>query len=358
MKSIHIQASTHSYDVSIGEKIRFQLHNFIELDAYSSIFVITDQHVADLYGTSFLDAIEHKNVQISVIPSGEQSKSMEQFYELHTKALTNGMDRKGLIVAFGGGVVGDVAGFVAATLLRGVDYIQVPTTILAHDSSVGGKVAINHPLGKNLIGNFYAPRAVVFDVDLLKTLPAHEVRSGYAELIKEALIDDTGLFEQMIASPLASKTADAFIPFIQRGIEIKARIVEEDEKESGIRAYLNLGHTLAHAIEANKGYGSMTHGEAVAIGLLFALYVSEKTFSTSFPVPRLYEWFTANGYPITLNATDVDELVQLMKHDKKVKHDQLYMVLLKDIGEPTLVQLSIEEMTSLLKQFIKEMHTW
>ncbi len=358
MELIHIQASSHAYDVSIGEKIRFQLNDFIQLDMYSSVFVITDEQVANLYGAPFIDAIDHEHVHTAIIPSGEQSKSFEQFYELHSKALSSGIDRKGLIVAFGGGVVGDIAGFVAATLLRGIDYIQVPTTILAHDSSVGGKVAINHPLGKNLIGNFYAPKAVVFDVDLLKTLPEHEIRSGYAELIKEALIDDPDLFEQLISSPLMNKKSEAFIPFIKRGIEIKAEIVEQDEKEASIRAYLNLGHTLAHAIEANEGYGTITHGEAVAIGLLFALYVSEETFAISFPITRLYHWFIQNEYPITLEGAQVDQLVDLMKHDKKAKHDQLYMVLLKKVGEPTLVQFTSEEIKTFLEQFTKEMHSW
>lgn len=358
MKSIPVKSSSHSYEVSIGKNIRHNIHEFIDLKQYSSVFVITDESVEELYGGNFIQAIAHENVHMAVIPSGEQSKSFEQFYELHTKAISYGIDRKGLIIAFGGGVVGDIAGFVAATLLRGIDYIQVPTTILAHDSSVGGKVAINHPLGKNLIGNFYAPKAVVYDVDLLETLPVHEIRSGYAELIKEALIDDPTLFEQMIDVDLSSQTTQDFIYFIQRGIEIKARIVEEDEKESGIRAYLNLGHTLAHAIEAHDGYGSITHGEAVAIGLLFSLYVSEQTFSTSLPTEKLYKWFQANAYPIHLDDSMIEDYIDMMKKDKKVQYNSIYMVLLEEIAQPTTVQFTSEALTNLLKQFIKEMHTW
>lgn len=357
MQTIHVEASSHAYNVTIGENIRFNLSTFIELEQYSSVFVITDEQVHERYGKSFIKSIEHKHIHTAIIPSGEQSKSFEQYFDLQTKALTYGIDRKGLIIAFGGGVVGDVAGFVAATLLRGVDYIQVPTTILAHDSSVGGKVAINHPLGKNLIGNFYAPKAVIYDVDVLKTLPVHEIRSGYTELIKEALIDDPVLFEQMIESPLSSKTTKEFIPFIQRGIEIKARIVEADERESGIRAYLNLGHTLGHAIEANAGYGNITHGEAVAIGLLFSLYVSEQSLSISLPTKRLYHWFIENNFPIKLDVVHIPDYIELMKKDKKAQQDVVYMVLLEEIGKPITKGFSADELTTLLTEFIKEMRT-
>ncbi|HLR14832.1 MAG TPA: 3-dehydroquinate synthase [Bacillota bacterium] len=358
MKTIHVQASTHSYDVTIGENIHCQLEKYVEIDAYSSVFVITDEHVYKHYGDSFIASIPHNRVSQVIIPSGEQSKSFEQYYDLLTKALSEGIDRKGLIIAFGGGVVGDIAGFVASTLLRGIDYIQVPTTILAHDSSVGGKVAINHPLGKNLIGHFYAPKAVVYDVALLKSLPPHEIRSGYTEIIKEALIDHQSLFEEMIARPLTNCSTKDFIPFIQKGIEIKARIVEEDERESGVRAFLNLGHTLGHAIEADAGYGTLTHGEAVAIGLLFSLYVSEKTFSNALPLQSLYQWFIQNKYPIRIDAKRIPNYIELMKKDKKVHKDHIHMVLLKEIGKPSTVGLTPTQLTSLLNEFIEEMHTW
>lgn len=344
--------------MTIGKNIRFDLSKHVPLDQYSSVFVITDETVHDRYGESFVQSITHDRVHTAIIPSGEQSKSIDQYYELLTKALSYGTDRKGLIIAFGGGVVGDIAGFVAATLLRGIDYIQVPTTILAHDSSVGGKVAINHPLGKNLIGHFYAPKAVIYDVDLLKSLPVHEIRSGYTELIKEALIDDPILFEQMIEHSLSSKSAEDFIPFIQRGIEIKKRIVEEDERESGVRAYLNLGHTLGHAIEAHAGYGKITHGEAVAIGLIFCMYVSEQQFSIHLPTKKLYQWFVKNEYPIQLNEADIENYISGMKKDKKVQQNRIYMVLLETVGKPVSVGFTTTQLTALLTEFIKEMHTW
>lgn len=358
MKTIPVRASTHSYNVIIGEHIYCQLDTYVELNSYSSVFVITDEHVYSHYGDSFIKAIPHKRVSQAIIPSGEQSKSFDQYYDLITKALSEGIDRKGLIIAFGGGVVGDIAGFVASTLLRGIDYIQVPTTILAHDSSVGGKVAINHPLGKNLIGQFYAPKAVIYDVALLKSLPPHEIRSGYTELIKEALIDHQSLFEEMIAQPLSNRLTKDFIPFIQKGIEIKARIVEEDERESGVRAFLNLGHTFGHAIEADAGYGTLTHGEAVAIGLLFSLYVSEKTFSNALPLQELYQWFMQNKYPMNIDAKRIPNYIALMKKDKKVQKDHIHMVLLKEIGRPTTVGFTPEQLTNLLNEFIEEMHTW
>jgi len=344
--------------VTIGTNIRFDLSTYVPLDQYSSVFVITDEVVHDRYGESFVQSITHDRVHTAVIPSGEQSKSFDQYYELLTKGLSYGIDRQALIVAFGGGVVGDIAGFVAATLLRGIDYIQVPTTILAHDSSVGGKVAINHPLGKNLIGNFYAPKAVIYDVDLIKSLPTHEIRSGYTELIKEALIDDPDLFEQMTEGTLTDKSVADFVPLIQRGIEIKKDIVEEDERESGVRAYLNLGHTLGHAIEAHAGYGKITHGEAVAIGLIFCMYVSERHFSNQLPTKRLYNWFVQNNYPIQLNASHIDAYIDGVKKDKKVQQNHVYMVLLETVGKPVSVGFTTTQLTTLLTDFIKEMHTW
>lgn len=249
MKATKVKSASNTYHVYVGENIRYDLNSYLPKD-YSSIFIVTDEIVAKHYLEGIKNSLSHKHVYSSIIPYGEKSKDLNTFYQLHTDAIEFGLDRQSLIIALGGGVVGDVAGFVAATYMRGVDFIQMPTTILAHDSSVGGKVAINHEQGKNLIGNFYPPAAVVYDVQTLQTLDEKEIRSGYAELIKEALIQDEVFFQSLLASDLSALTNDVLAIQLNRGIEIKASIVEMDERESGVRKHLNLGHTLGHALES------------------------------------------------------------------------------------------------------------
>src|SRR5699024_9276236 len=196
-------------------------------------------------------------VDYSIIQHGEEAKGVDTYYKLLTDAITAGLDRQSLIIALGGGVVGDVAGFVSATFMRGIDYVQMPTTILAHDSSVGGKVAINHEQGKNMIGSFYPPRAVIYDITTLSTLNLQEIRSGYAELVKEALIADEVFFNSLMDTDVTALTSLQLSADLQQGMAIKSQIVEADERESGVRKHLNLGHTLDHALEAELGYGNI-----------------------------------------------------------------------------------------------------
>lgn len=349
MRELSVNSSTHEYKIIIGEGIRYTLHQFIHKD-YSSIMIITDDKVAELHLESIKKGLPENNVFVVTIPAGEESKNIETFYRLHTEALTYGLDRKSLIIALGGGVVGDVAGFVAATYMRGIDFIQVPTTILAHDSSVGGKVAINHELGKNMIGNFYSPVAVIYDVETLHTLSEQEIRSGYAELVKEALISEESTFSKMIQPKLNELTNDELQDFLTFGIQVKAQIVEEDEKEAGVRKYLNLGHTLGHAIEAELGYGKITHGEAIAIGLLFALYVSQEEYSIELPLHPLQTWLKTNNYPMELDCSII-HLVEWMKKDKKATNKKIQMVLLEGIGKPVVKDLNDEEIISYLQSF-------
>lgn len=349
MEELIVKASTHEYKIIIGEGIRHTLHQYIDKD-YSAILIVTDDKVAELHLESIKQALPTNNVFVSTIPAGEESKNIDTFYQLQTEAINYGLDRKSLVIALGGGVVGDLAGFVAATYMRGIDFIQVPTTILAHDSSVGGKVAINHEHGKNMIGNFYSPVAVVYDVETLHTLSAREVRSGYAELIKEALISDETMFYNMTDTNLNNLTSMELQNYLSFGMKVKTKIVEEDEKESGVRKFLNLGHTLGHAIEAELGYGKLTHGEAVAIGLLFALYVSNEEFSIKLPVDSLKSWLKANEYPTTINC-DIANLVERMKTDKKATNKKIQMVLLEEVGKPVLRDLNDEVITSYLQAF-------
>ncbi|SEQ25841.1 3-dehydroquinate synthase [Virgibacillus subterraneus] len=353
MKVTKVKSASNSYHVYVGENIRCDLNSYLPKD-YSSIFIVTDEIVAKHYLEEIKKSISHKHVYSSVIPYGEKSKNVNTFYQLHTDAIEFGLDRHSLIIALGGGVVGDVAGFVAATYMRGVDFIQMPTTILAHDSSVGGKVAINHEQGKNLIGNFYPPAAVVYDVQTLQTLNDKEIRSGYAELIKEALIQDDAFFQSLLASDLSSLTNDVLANQLNRGIEIKASIVEEDERESGVRKYLNLGHTLGHALESIIGYGVRTHGEMVAIGLLFAIRVSEKVFSIKLPYDQLLQWLNVNAFPIQLTNINKQQVLNRMKLDKKTVNTTIQMVLLKDIAQPVVVEISDEDLLNYLDSFLKE----
>jgi 3-dehydroquinate synthase len=353
MEKLEVKSSTHEYKIIIGEGIRYTLHQYLSKE-YSSILIITDEMVAKLHLDAVKESLVNEKVYESIIPAGEHSKSIDVFYRLHTDAIQYGLDRKSLIIALGGGVVGDLAGFVAATYMRGIDFIQVPTTVLAHDSSVGGKVAINHKLGKNMIGNFYSPVAVIFDVETLSTLSDREIRSGYAELVKEALISDESTFNQLMNIRLNEITNDELKEHLSFGIEVKAKIVEEDEKESGVRKYLNLGHTLGHAIEAELSYGKLTHGEAVAIGLLFALYVSNQEFEVDLPLESLLAWFKNNDYPLDISECTNKKLVERMKSDKKATNKKIQMVLLEEIGKPTVKDLDDDLIDSYLQSFMKK----
>lgn len=355
MAQLNVQSSSHNYNIIIGENIRTQLKQYLKKE-YSAIMVVTDENVASLYLDDIKNNFEGKQQLFQVIiPNGEQSKDIDTYYHLQTKAIENGLDRHSLIIALGGGVVGDLAGFVAATFLRGVDYIQVPTTILAHDSSVGGKVAINHELGKNLIGSFYPPQAVIYDVETLTSLSNNEVRSGYAELVKEAFISNKDFLDEVFETDLTNLSNKQLTEHLLQGIKVKAAIVEADEKESGVRMYLNLGHTLGHAIEAELGYGILTHGEAIAIGMLFAIRVSEQKYSTTLPYDQLFDWLKQNEYPISLQQLKANNLVKRMKSDKKVVHKRIQMVLLKDIGQPVVEEIADKDLLQYLETFMEEL---
>lgn len=354
MNVLEVTSASHKYKITIAEDLRHKLVDYIEKD-YSAIFVITDDVVAKHYLADIVTSLTGKKVYQAIIPHGEASKDIKHYYELQSKAIEYGLDRNALIIALGGGVVGDLAGFVASTYMRGIDYIQVPTTILAHDSSVGGKVAINHEHGKNMIGCFYPPRAVVYDVNTLKTLSAHEIRSGYAELIKEAFIANETFLEELFTINLASVSNEDLVKHLFEGVKIKAEIVEKDERESYLRKFLNLGHTLAHALEAELGYGKITHGEAVAIGMLFAIRVSELEYNISLPYDALYTWLKDNDYPLSLFDVDLDQIIKLMKSDKKSQDQTVQMVLLKELAKPDVVNLTDEKLKGYLLSFQKEL---
>lgn len=356
MNQLHVTTSTHPYTITIDSKLRYRLQDFISKE-YSSIFVITDTQVAPLYLKDVLKALKGNHVIYSVLPSGESTKSIDHYYQLQTMAMENHLDRQSLIIALGGGVIGDLAGFVASTFMRGIDYIQVPTTILAHDSSVGGKVAINHELGKNMIGNFYPPVAVVYDIETVQSLPVREIRSGYAELVKEAFIADADFLERLFTNSLHDITDKELQQHLCQGIKIKANIVEADEREASIRKYLNFGHTLAHAVESTIGYGHITHGEAVSIGMLFALHISEQLYKKDLGYKSLLTWLRKNNYPISLYDINIETLVYSMKLDKKSTNQEVQMVLIKNIGEPIIRTMEETALLTYLHSFKKELTT-
>jgi 3-dehydroquinate synthase len=355
MESILINTSEESYPVIVGHDVIKQIPNLIRSLSPSKILVVTDTNVDRLYGDHLVDLVggEWKTYKY-VIKSGEAAKSFDMFYELHTFALQNELDRKSVIIAFGGGVVGDLTGFVAATYMRGIPFIQVPTTLLAHDSAVGGKVAINHPEGKNMIGAFYQPKAVVYDSTFLQSLPTNEMRSGFAEVIKHSLIRSESLYQFLFKEirHLDDITSDKLQRMILEGIQIKADVVSKDEKELGLRAILNFGHTLGHAIEAEAGYGKLSHGDCIAIGMLFATWLSNKTLNLSLPYNDIKAWFKEIGFPTEVPSDQTTEqLINKMKKDKKTKSNQLTFILLKDIGVTTSAIFSGEELYDLLDEW-------
>ncbi|MFJ5715732.1 3-dehydroquinate synthase [Neobacillus sp. NPDC093127] len=356
MDTIHIQTVSKKYYVFVGKGVRNELGTFLanHFPDLTRILIITDETVAKLHLEKLQLALKSWEPIIYRGPSGEKTKTFEVYYDALSTALENHLDRKSVVLSFGGGAVGDLSGFVASSFMRGIPFIQVPTTILAHDSSVGGKVAINHPLGKNMIGAFYQPEAVFYDLELLTTLPEHEIRSGFAEVIKHALISDARFYEWLRNNidDLNLITLDQLSYLLIKGIKIKNEFVSQDERETGIRAYLNLGHTLGHAIESEMGYGNFTHGEAVMIGLIFALKLSKKLLGLSFNLEEFIEWVEKLGYITKIpGQLSFEKLVSKMKQDKKSVGDSIRFVLLEQLGQPKLQKISETILLDELKRF-------
>jgi 3-dehydroquinate synthase len=359
MQQITIETSTKSYPVYIGHgtaRILGDLCNRSEAE-FTSVMVITDETVANLHLPSFKERAGLSPFFEKIVPSGEKAKTFDVYYDCLSAALENKLDRKSLIIAFGGGAVGDLAGFVAATYMRGIRFIQVPTTILAHDSAVGGKVAINHPLGKNMIGAFHQPEAVIYDLGFIESLSKKEIRSGFAEVIKHSLISDEGFYKWLREEISSLKRIDDahMLEFLTKGIQIKGSVVAMDEHETGVRAHLNFGHTLGHAIEAEAGYGNVTHGEAVAIGMLFALQLSKDLLKLEFNLEEFKVWLQSLGYKTTLpSGLSINCLLVRMKQDKKTVGNTVRFVLLNQIGDPVVSEVEESVLLSSLTKFKEE----
>ncbi|MBM4762122.1 3-dehydroquinate synthase [Bacillus sp. B15-48] len=358
MEKITIRAGNQTYPVLVGFDVKNHLNAFIkeQFPQLTSILIITDETVGDLYLDTLIEKLEFPSIRTKIVPAGENAKTFEVFHDCLTYALEEKLDRKSLILSFGGGAVGDLAGFVAATFMRGIPFIQIPTTILAHDSAVGGKVAINHSLGKNMIGAFYQPSAVFYDLNFLKSLPASERRSGFAEVIKHALIHDRKFYLWLLENigHLEQLSDSDVVLFLTEGIKVKGSIVEQDVNESGVRAHLNFGHTLGHAIEAEVGYGSITHGEAVAIGMLFALKLSTELYSLSLNLQEFAGWLEQLGYRTELPENlSVERLINRMKQDKKSVGQTIRFVLLPEFGKPKVDEIKDDYLFKKLEEFQK-----
>jgi 3-dehydroquinate synthase len=307
--------------------------------------MVTNPVVNRLYGSTAMASLRRAGFTVTTIevPAGERAKSLRQVASLYRAFLHHRMDRRSAVLALGGGVIGDLVGYAAATYLRGLPLIQVPTTLLAQvDSSVGGKVAVNLPEGKNLVGAFYQPSLVVSDTQTLKSLPLRELRAGLAEVVKHGMIADPELFAYLEThvDPIL-RAEDGPIAFIvARSCAIKAKVVEQDEREEGIRAILNFGHTVGHALEAYAGYRRLLHGEAVAIGMVIATMLSAKRgLCEKEDLHRLRSLLERIGLPTTSSA-NVASLLKTINYDKKVKNQMIHFVLTKGIGHATLATIS------------------
>jgi 3-dehydroquinate synthase len=345
---LQIKTETKQYPVYIGKNILSELNQWLSGMDISRIMVVADRTVHDLY-MGILQEFLPGTVECVVfpVPSGEKAKTLKVYEDCMTFAIDKGLDRKSVIIAFGGGACGDLAGFVAATFMRGVKFIGVPTTILAHDSSVGGKVAVNHKLGKNLIGQFYHPEAVIYDTAFLESLPAKEVRSGMAEVIKHALISDDSFYVRLKNNLDSFSDIDQsfLIDCLKQGIATKAEIVSQDERETGVRAFLNFGHTYGHALENLAEYKGVSHGEAVMAGMIFSLFLSKKYTGLQFDLKQFIEWIKDLGYNAAFaGQCSFDEIYSVMSRDKKALNKVPKFVLLKEIGEPVLTEVSREDL--------------
>jgi len=339
MRTVNVALSDRAYPIHIGSGLLGKSELLLPYLKRPRVAVVSNDVVAPLHLSGLVDALRDKGVEITevILPDGEVHKDWETLNLIFDGMLQARCERSTSVLALGGGVVGDMAGFAAACYQRGVPFIQLPTTLLAQvDSSVGGKTAINHPQGKNMIGAFYQPRLVLADIDTLQTLPDREIRAGLAEVIKYGLIRDLPFLEWLEANldALLSREASALAHAVERCCQNKAEVVAADETEQGERALLNLGHTFGHAIEAGLGFGKWLHGEAVAAGTIMAAELSARLgMLTAADLTRVRRIHERAGLPVVGPKLGAGRYLELMYHDKKVANGQLRLVLLQHIGE-------------------------
>lgn len=343
MKTINIDLGDRSYPIYVGDQLIDNPTILLNHIHTHTVVVVTNTTVAPLYLDTVTQSLgDNTHIIPIILPDGEQYKNTETLNTIYEVLLKNKCDREVMLIALGGGVIGDITGFAAASFMRGVKFIQIPTTLLSQvDSSVGGKTGINHALGKNMIGAFYQPQCVIADVGLLKTLPDRELSAGLAEVIKYGLIRDAVFFvwlEKTMPS-LINKDPSTLIEAVIRSCENKADVVAQDEFESskGIRATLNLGHTFGHAIEHAMGYGNWLHGEAVAAGMVMAAFLSQELgWLNPDEFDRAKQLIANANLPINPPDIPVDQFMGLMQSDKKSQRGRIHLILQKTIGEAIL----------------------
>ncbi len=339
MKTLNVSLGERSYPIYIGSGLLKKPELFKPWITGKSVFVVTNTTVWPLYSKTLIQTIsgDAKSVHEIVLPDGESYKDWATLQKIFDALLTHGADRKSVLIALGGGVIGDMVGFAAASFMRGIRFIQVPTTLLAQvDSSVGGKTGINHPLGKNMIGAFHQPVAVIADLNTLKSLPPRELSAGLAEVIKHGAIADAEFFDwiEVHHQELLSCDSSAMSHAVERSCEIKSAVVAADEKESGIRAILNFGHTFGHAIESGLGYGEWLHGEAVGCGMVMAADLSSRLgYLNAEEVSRIKKLIAAMGLPDSAPKLGNDRFFDLMRIDKKSEGGEIRYITLEKIGK-------------------------
>lgn len=350
MQRLGIDLGERSYDILIGLGLRKRVGEFLKpVFKPSRVVVITHPSINDLYGEEVAESfiVQGWTTDIIEVPEGESSKNLSQAEKLYDHLLELNCDRKSVLVALGGGVIGDLVGFVAATYQRGIPFIQVPTTLLSQvDSSVGGKTAVNHPKGKNMIGAFYQPRLVVADLETLRTLSQKEYRAGLAEVVKYGVIADARLFEFLEThyKKILNLDHKSLAHIVETSCAIKARVVEKDERESHYRMILNFGHTFGHAIESLTEYALFVHGEAVAMGMVRAAQLSHSVGKCSEEVPKRLEALLKNlGLPVDMPDLDSSAVIESLYHDKKTIGHKIRFILVTEIGSVEIADQMPEE---------------
>ena len=356
MQRLSIDLGERSYDILIGSGLRKQAGEFLEAVLKPSrVVIVTHPSINSLYGEEVAESFiaQGWTTNIIQIPEGESSKNLGQAEILYDQLLELNCDRKSVLVALGGGVIGDLVGFVAATYQRGIPFIQVPTTLLSQvDSSVGGKTAVNHPKGKNMIGAFYQPRLVLADLETLRTLSQKEYRAGLAEIVKYGVIADARLFEFLETNykKILNLDFECLSHIIETSCSIKARVVEKDERESHYRMILNFGHTFGHAIESLTEYSQFIHGEAVSMGMVSAAELSLSMGKCSEEVPkRLNALLKKFALPVDMPEFDSSDVLESLYHDKKTMDHKIKFILVNEIGSIEIVdQVSEAEILKVL----------
>lgn len=364
MVKIKVDLKERSYEILIGIDCLSDLGKSIEKSWANNIYLITDPLVNDLYGDEVRKGFKER-VKVFEVPRGERYKNLKEASRLYDQLVTFGAHRDSLIIALGGGVIGDLAGFVAATYMRGIDYVQVPTTLLAQvDAAIGGKTAVNHPKCKNLIGVFHQPRLVFIDVKTITTLPARELRIGLAEVVKYGVIADAEFFKFLEANAHHLNTQAFESPdtlraslklwqtIVAESAKVKARVVEKDEFESGLRMILNYGHTIGHALETLTRYRAYHHGEAVAIGMVAAAMIAQRmNICEEAVVKRIKDLLEKIGLPTELEKLPAERILEALKVDKKIRGGKIQFVLPERLGK---VFIRNDVPLALVRQVLKE----